>query len=443
MADTGAKSNMRVLVVGGGGREHALVQKLSESQLIDAIWCFPGNAGISQIASIPDLPKLASAHPDILAEFAEAEDIDLTIVGPENYLADGIVDVFRSSGLTIFGPTQRAAQIESSKVFAKELMRKYHISTAAYEVFTDYESAEAYIKNMGAPIVIKADGLAAGKGVIVARDVETALKAAKTTLSGQQVGDAGRRIVIEEFLQGQEVSILALCDGTTCLPLVPSQDHKAVGECDEGPNTGGMGAYSPIPMVDQGLEEAIYDTILIPTLRALQQEGIDYTGVLYAGLMLTDNGPKVIEFNCRFGDPETQVILPRLKTDLAVLLLAASQGRLASFSSLEWDPRACVCVIAASGGYPGAYNSGFPISGLEAVGMMSDIYVFHAGTSYRNKEIVTAGGRVLGISALGEDISKARERAYTAMDNLDFEGMYYRTDIGWRALTYLHEKLND
>jgi phosphoribosylamine--glycine ligase len=431
MEDTGAKSDMRVLVIGSGGREHALVQKLSESPKVKAIWCFPGNGGIAQVATIPNL---ASAEPHTLAEFALAKNIDLTVVGPENYLAAGIVDAFRARGLTIFGPTQKAAQIESSKVFAKELMKKYAIPTAAYEVFTDFDSAKAYIQNVGAPIVIKADGLAAGKGVIVAKDVETALNAAKATLSGEEVGEAGRRIVVEEYLTGQEVSILAICDGETCIPLAPSQDHKTVGEGDKGPNTGGMGAYSPVPIVDQALEERICDSILIPTLKALCQEGIRYTGVLYAGLMLAEDGPKVIEYNCRFGDPETQVVLPRLKTDLMELLVAATQGQLASFGSLEWDPRATVCVIAASGGYPGVYTTGFPINGLEALKALPDIYTFHAGTAVRDGQIATNGGRVVGISAMGADIREARDRVYQAIKQVDFQGMYYRRDIAWRAL---------
>lgn len=432
MADTGAKSDMRVLVIGGGGREHALVQKLSESPKVDAIWCFPGNAGIAQKASIPNL---ASAEPNTLAEFASAKGINLTVVGPEDYLAAGIVDVFRARGLAIFGPTQKAAQIESSKVFAKELMKKYAIPTAAYEVFTDFPSAKAYIQHVGAPIVIKADGLAAGKGVVVAQDIDTALTAAEATLSGDEVGEAGRRIVVEEYLSGQEVSILAVCDGVSCIPLAPSQDHKAIGEGDKGLNTGGMGAYSPVPVINQAVERKIHDSILIPTLNALRQEGIQYTGVLYAGLMLTKDGPKVIEYNCRFGDPETQVVLPRLRTDLVELLVAANQGRLSSFGSLDWDPRASVCVIAASGGYPGAYTTGFPIDGLEAaVGALPDIYAFHAGTALRDGRIVTAGGRVVGISALGDDIQEARDKVYQAMERLRFQGMYYRRDIAWRAL---------
>ncbi len=436
MADTGAESHMRVLVIGEGGREHALVHKLSESPEVHAIWCHPGNAGIGQIA---DIPNLASPEPSALAEFALAENIGLTVVGPENYLAAGIVDLFRARGLTIFGPTQEAAQVESSKSFAKELMRKYSIPTAAYEVFTDYHRARAYIEKMGAPIVIKADGLAAGKGVIVAKDIETALRAAKSTLSGAQVGEAGHRIVVEEFLSGQEVSILVLCDGKTWVPLVPSQDHKNVGEGDQGPNTGGMGAYSPVPTVDEALEEEIYSSILVPTLDALRQEGIQYTGVLYVGLMLTETGPKVIEFNCRFGDPETQVLLPRLKTDLAQLLLAASQGQLNTYPIVEWDPRACVCVIAASHGYPGAYQSGFPISGLEEISSLNDVYVFHGGTALHEGHIVTAGGRVVGISALGDDITHARQLAYKAIECLDFHGMYYRSDIAWRALALCSE----
>ena len=431
MGNTGEKGSMKVFVVGSGGREHALVQKLSESPEVDSIWCYPGNAGIRGIAQIP---SLVAPEPSILADFAEAQGIDLTVVGPENFLAQGIVDVFRGRGLTIFGPTKAAAQLESSKIFAKALMEKYQIPTANHSVFTDYASAKSYIERVGAPIVIKADGLAAGKGVIVAETVEEALEAAKATLSGQMVGEAGRRIVVEEFLKGQEVSILALCDGSVCVPLSPSQDHKTIGEGDTGPNTGGMGAYSPVPAVDSALEKEIYDTILSPVLAALQAEGIKYTGVLYAGLMLTESGPKVIEFNCRFGDPETQVILPRLKSDLFELLLASCQGRLASLTPIEWDARACVCVIAASKGYPGAYPRGLPIRGLENLGKCNDIRVFHAGTALSSGQIVTAGGRVLGICGLGRDVGEAREQAYTALGEIDFQGIYYRRDIGWRAL---------
>lgn len=431
MGNTGEKGNMKVFVVGSGGREHALVQKLSESPQVDSIWCYPGNAGIAKIAQIPNL---VAAEPRVLADFAEAQGVDLTVVGPEDFLAKGIVDIFRARGLRIFGPTKAAAQLESSKIFAKALMEKYHIPTAAHGVFTDYGSAKTYIEKVGAPIVIKADGLAAGKGVVVAETVAEALQAAKATLAGEMVGEAGRRIVVEEFLTGQEVSILALCDGSVCVPLSPSQDHKTIGEGDTGPNTGGMGAYSPVPTVDTALEKEIYDTILNPVLAALQSEGIEYTGVLYAGLMLTESGPKVIEFNCRFGDPETQAILPRLKSDLFELLVASSQGRLASLAPIEWDPRTCICVIAASKGYPGAYTTGLPITGLDNFAWRNDLHVFHAGTALASGQVVTAGGRVLGISGLGRDVNEAREHAYAALGEIDFPGMYYRQDIGWRAL---------
>ncbi|NLY29282.1 MAG: phosphoribosylamine--glycine ligase [Firmicutes bacterium] len=422
---------MQVLVVGSGGREHAITLKLVQSPKVDAVWCYPGNAGMAQAARIP---KLDSSDANTLAEFAEGQGIDLTIVGPEGYLAEGIVDVFRSRGLCIVGPSQSAARIESSKVFAKGLMEKYGIPTAAYRVFSEYQEAKGYIEEMGAPIVIKADGLAAGKGVVVAEDVETALEAVRVTLSGQRVGEAGRRIVVEEFMEGQEVSILALYDGKTCVPLVPSQDHKAVGDGDQGPNTGGMGAYSPVPVVDEALQREICQSILLPTLEALHKEGVTYTGVLYAGLMLTKAGPKVVEFNCRFGDPETQALMPRLRTDLAEVLLAVGEGRLASLPPLEWDPRACVSVIAASQGYPGPHDTGFPIVGLDAVEKMDDVFVYHGATALRGDEIVTAGGRVLSISALGDDIQGARDRAYEAIAKLDFENMYYRKDIAWRAL---------
>ncbi|NLA59406.1 MAG: phosphoribosylamine--glycine ligase [Firmicutes bacterium] len=422
---------MQVLVVGSGGREHAIALKLLESPKVDVVWCYPGNAGMAQAARIP---KLAGSDVNTLAEFAATEGIELTIVGPEGYLAEGIVDAFRSRDLCIVGPSQAAAQIESSKVFAKRLMEKYGIPTAAYRVFSEYQEAKAYIEEMGVPIVIKADGLAAGKGVVVAEDVETALEAVRVTLSGQRVGEAGRRIVVEEFMEGQEVSILALCDGKTCVPLMPSQDHKAVGDGDQGPNTGGMGAYSPVPVVDEILQQEICQSILLPTLKAIHKEGIVYTGVLYAGLMLTAAGPIVVEFNCRFGDPETQALLPRLKTDLAEVLLAIAQGRLSSLPPLEWDPRACVCVIAASHGYPGPHETGFPIRGLDVLEKMPDVFVYHGATALRGGEIVTAGGRVLGVSALGDDIQGARDRAYEAMAQVEFENIYYRRDIAWRVL---------
>lgn len=422
---------MQVLVVGSGGREHAIAWKLLQSPKVDTVWCYPGNAGMAQAARIPSLDGSDS---NALAEFAEKQGIDLTVVGPEGYLAEGIVDVFRARGLRIFGPTRAAAQIESSKVFAKRLMEKYGIPTATYRAFADYQDAAAYIREMGAPIVIKADGLAAGKGVVIAQDVESALEAVRLTLSGQRVGEAGRRVVIEEFMKGQEVSILALCDGKTCVPLVPSQDHKAVGDGDQGPNTGGMGAYSPVPVVDEALQREICSSILLPVLEALHREGIVYTGVLYAGLMLTDTGPKVVEFNCRFGDPETQAVMPRLKTDLAEVLMAAAEGRLGSFPPLEWDDRACVCVIAASQGYPGFYETGFPIRGLNEVSKMPDVFVYHGATALRGEAVVTAGGRVLSISALGDSIQEARDRAYEAIAKVDYENIYYRRDIAWRAL---------
>ena len=422
---------MKVLVIGSGGREHALVHKLKDSTKVNSIWCYPGNAGISSIAQIPNI---ADPSPSSLAEFADSMGIDLTVVGPEGYLAEGIVDAFQERGLVIFGPSKAAAQLESSKAFAKNLMAKYGIPTAAHRVFSDFASAKAYIENAGAPIVIKADGLAAGKGVVVANSTAEALAAAEAALTGALVGEAGRRIVVEEFLSGEEVSILALCNGTNCLLLTPSQDHKTIGEGDTGPNTGGMGAYSPVPVVDKALEDEILNTIIEPTLKALHQEGIKYTGVLYAGLMLTKSGPKVVEFNCRFGDPETQVILPRLKTDLLELLLASCEGRLHLLPPPEWDPRPCVCVIAASKGYPGTPETGFPINGVDRIESWDDVYVYHAGTAFQNQQLITSGGRVLGISSLGNDMQAALDKAYQALEDLSFEGMYYRKDIGWRAL---------
>ena len=424
---------MKILVVGGGGREHALCWKLAQSPLVEKVYCAPGNAGIAQDAECHPIPVNDF---EALASLVQREDIDLTIVGPEDPLAKGIVDFFEKRGLKIFGPSAKAAQIEGSKVFAKELMAKYGIPTASFEVFDDPGQAIAYVEKKGAPIVVKADGLAAGKGVIVCHTVEEAREAIEKIMVKKVFGDAGKRVVIEECLFGEEASFMIITDGETLLPLPTSQDHKPLLDGDRGPNTGGMGAYSPAPVVNEALAQEIMETIMEPVIKALAKEGALYQGVLYGGLMISQGKPYVLEFNCRFGDPECQPLMMRLKSDLAQVIQAAMDGKLAG-QELEIDPRAAVCVVMASKGYPGKYEKGKLIKGLSEVAKMKDVKVFHAGTARRGRGYVTAGGRVLGVTALGKDIPEAIKRAYEAVSKIYWNGVYYRTDIGAKALKYL------
>ncbi len=423
---------MKVLVVGSGGREHALVWKLSKSKKIDKIFCAPGNGGIALNAKCINVK---ADNVGALAEFAARNKIQLTVVGPEAALAAGIVDEFQRRKLKIFGPDKKAAQLESSKVFSKEFMRKYHIPTAPFKVFSTAAEAMGFCNALEFPSVIKADGLAAGKGVVVVKDVEQAQHVIEDIMLKKLFGPAGDRIVIESFLTGQEVSIMAISDGKTVLPLLPSQDHKQALDGDRGPNTGGMGAYSPVPFISDATLESINEHILIPTINGLAQEGITYKGILYAGLMLTESGPKVLEFNCRFGDPETQVVLPLLKTDLADLMLAVSNQSLASIGKLNWKSETAVCVILASRGYPGKYSTGMNISGLQDV-KDPNCFVFHSGTERKGERWVTAGGRVLGVSATDTDLQQALNRAYRVVNRIRFEGVTYRKDIGFRALKH-------
>ena len=421
---------MKVLLIGSGGREHALVWKVAQSPQVSKIYCAPGNAGISQLARCVniDLDNIEG-----LVDFAKKEKIDLTIVGPELTLSKGIVNEFNHKGLKIFGPTKEATEIESSKVFSKHLMKKYNIPTANYQVFQDRAKAFDYIKQQTFPLAIKADGLAAGKGVFIVKDLVQARDALDALMEKRKFGEAGRQVVIEEFLEGEEVSILAFCDGKTVVPMVSSQDHKKIFDNDQGPNTGGMGAYSPVPFYLDELEERVLEEILKPAVKGLRSEGREYKGVLYAGLILTKEGPKVLEFNARFGDPETQVILPRLKTDLVDILNAVIEGALSKII-IKWEDNATVCVVVASGGYPGRYQKGKDISGLERLAKMEKIIAFHAGTKFQDDKVITSGGRVLGITAWGETISEARERAYKGVKEIYFEDMYYRNDIAAKAI---------
>lgn len=419
---------MKILVVGGGGREHALVWKLAQSPLAEEIYCAPGNAGIADLAECVNIP---AEDVDTLLEFARAEEIGLTVVGPEAPLAAGIVDKFTAAGLKIFGPTQAAALIEGSKALAKEIMEKYNIPTAAYASFTDRAAAEEYIRTQGAPIVVKADGLAAGKGVVVAMTEQEALDAVADMLSGNAFGSAGAKVVIEEYLEGEEVSVLAFSDGKTVLPMVSAQDHKRVFDGDEGPNTGGMGAYSPAPVYTEELAEQTLRLVLQPAVDGMLAEGREYKGVLYAGLMVTPKGLKVLEFNARFGDPETQAVLMRLESDLVEIMLAVVDGRLDE-CTLKWSDDAAVCVVVASGGYPGKYEKGQPISGLDVE--YPDTVVFHAGTKFVDQQVVANGGRVLGVTAHGATIAQAIEKAYAAVDGIHYDGCFSRRDIGYRAL---------
>lgn len=423
---------MQVLVIGGGGREHALAWKAAQSASVEKVYCVPGNPGIAQIA---ECVQMDISDNDALVVFALENKIDLTIVGPEVPLANGVVDAFRAKDLAIFGPTQVAARIEGSKSFAKDLMKKYGIPTAAFEVFTDAEAAKAYIVEQGAPIVIKADGLAAGKGVVVAMTLDEALEAVDMMMCDQAFGSAGCQVVVEEFLTGEEASILTFCDGTTIVPMISSQDHKRAYDNDEGPNTGGMGTYAPAPVVTADVLARVQKEILEPTVAAMKAEGMPYTGCLYAGLMITENGPKVIEFNARFGDPETQVVLPLLDSDMAEIMMACVNGNLADLD-IQWKDGAAVCVVMAAGGYPQSYRKGDVISGLDKAAELGAT-VFHAGTATKDESIITNGGRVLGVTAIGSDIQKAVDNAYEAVKSIHFDNVHYRNDIAYRAIARL------
>ncbi len=417
----------RVLIVGGGGREHALAWALSKSPFVETIFCVPGNPGIAQIGTCLEVDGGIVG----LAQFAEEKAIDLTVVGPEAYLSLGIADEFKRRGLKLFGPTKAAAALETSKVFAKEFMTRHGIPTASYQVFSDYEEALAYARKLEPPMVIKADGLAAGKGVTVAGDLAEAEAALRKMMVEGVFGEAGRTVVIEAFLEGEEASVLAFCDGDNFVTMAAARDHKRAYDGDRGPNTGGMGAYSPTSIITPSMQKQVEETILRPVLKGMAAEGRPYVGVLYAGLMITANGPAVVEFNCRFGDPETQVILPRLQTDFCSILAKTVGGELEGME-LEWDPRSALCVILASGGYPEDYQVGYPIDGLEAAEAMEDVLIFHAGTARRGQQIVTDGGRVLGVTALGDDLTQAAKRAYEACELIQFKNRHFRRDIGRR-----------
>ena len=421
---------MRVLVVGGGGREHALVWKLRQSPRVEALFCAPGNAGIAaQAECVP----VAADDVKGLLHLAREQRMDLTVVGPELPLTLGLVDRFAEAGLRAFGPVAAAARLEGSKAFSKDLCRQSHVPTAFFGTFTDPEEAVRFVREVGAPIVVKADGLASGKGVFICQTVEEALDAIDQVMRRRLFGDAGARVVVEEFLEGEEVSFMAVTDGTTVLPLATSQDHKRVFDGDRGPNTGGMGAYSPAPVATPALQAQVMREIVEPVVHGLARQGIRYTGVLYAGLMVQDGRAKVLEFNVRLGDPEAQVLLARLGSDLADVCLRVCEGRLAG-TEIAWDPRPAVCVVLAAEGYPGGVERGRPVEGLEALRGWQGGVVFHAGTKRVDGRLVTDGGRVLGVTALGDTIEGAIAEAYAAVGKIDWPGMHYRRDIGHRAL---------
>jgi phosphoribosylamine--glycine ligase len=422
---------MKLLVVGGGGREHALAWKAAQSSRVERVFVAPGNAGTAREAGVENVAVSATDIPG-LVDFARENAVDLTLVGPEAPLVAGIVDDFRLAGLRCLGPGQGAARLEGSKSFSKDFLARHGIPTAAYRHFTDADAAEAYIREVGAPVVVKADGLAAGKGVAVAHTVEFAVQAARDMLAGQVFGEAGRRVVVEEYLEGEEASFIVLVDGEHVLPLATSQDHKALEAGDTGPNTGGMGAYSPAPVVTPEVERHIMDEVIHPTVRGMAAEGHPYTGFLYAGLMVMPDGtPKVLEYNVRLGDPETQPILMRLESDLVDLAEAALEGRLHQVHA-AWDRRPAVGVVLAAKGYPGGYRKGDLILGVDQV--LPECKIFHAGTRVENAQVVTAGGRVLCVCALGESVGAARDLAYRQVARIHWDGMYYRPDIGYRAV---------
>ncbi len=422
---------MKVLVVGGGGREHALCWKISQSPRVSELYCAPGNGGIGRIANIVEI---GAEDIEGLLRFAKDRGIDLTVVGPEAPLVQGIVDAFEAEGLRIFGPRGAAAEIEGSKAFAKDFMSRHGIPTAPYRTFTDPWEAMQWVRALKWPVVVKASGLAAGKGSIVCEDEEQAVQAIELIMLQKAFGEAGDQVVVEDRLWGEEASFIAFTDGETVLPMPSSQDHKPVFDDDQGPNTGGMGAYSPAPVITPELEERILREIMIPAVKGLKEEGRPYRGVLYAGLMIDeDQNPWVLEFNCRFGDPETQPLIVRMKGDIVRVMEACLEGRLKNVS-LSWDPRPAVCVVMASGGYPGPYEKGKEIHGLEEAERMADVWVFHAGTSFRNGSFFTSGGRVLGVTGMGESLPEAIRRTYEAVKKIHWEGVHYRKDIGQKAL---------
>jgi len=420
----------KVLVVGGGGREHAIAWKLAQSEKVDKVYAAPGNPGIAQIGEC--LP-FGAGEIEKLAEFAEREGIDLTVVGPEAPLVAGIADEFQKRGLKIFGPSKRAAMLEGSKAFAKEMMVKFGVPTADFKVFENPEEAKEYVRKRGAPLVVKADGLAAGKGVVVARSTEEALEAIDKIMVERLFKEAGKRVVIEDFLEGEEASYLVITDGERYIPLATSQDHKAVFDGDRGPNTGGMGAYSPAPVLSEEMEEEVKKRVIEPILKGMRESGRTFRGILYAGLMITKEGVKVLEFNVRFGDPEAQTLLRRLDDDIYEVFSEVAQGELKR-DSLSWKDETSICVVLASKGYPIKAETGKEITGIEEAEKVESVKVFHAGTKLENGKLLTAGGRVLNVTALGKDIREARERAYRAVQKIHFDGMHYRRDIGEKAL---------
>ena len=424
---------MKILIVGSGGREHVLAWKIKQSPLVEKIYCAPGNGGISDIADCVDI-----SVEDIegLADFAKKNRIDLTVVGPEIPLVEGIVDAFEAKKLKIFGPNKQAANLEGSKVFAKGFMHKYNIPTAVYKGFNSPEDARKFLEEAQYPLVVKANGLAAGKGVMICKDKKESEKAIEDIMSSRIFKEAGDQIVIEEYLEGEEVSILAMCDGTHYLVLDTSQDHKRIFDDDLGPNTGGMGAYSPAPVVDENLRKQIEARIIEPTIRGMKREGIPFKGVLYAGLMITKDGPKVLEYNVRFGDPEAQVVIPRLKNDLVPVLLACVEERIDEFE-LHWDKRTAICVVMSSGGYPGEYKTGKEIKGLEEFNESEQTVVFHAGTKREGNKVLTSGGRVLGVCSFGNTIHEAIDTVYNDIEKISFERCFFRRDIGTKAFPYV------
>lgn len=417
---------MKILVVGGGGREHAIIWKLKQSSIVDKIYCAPGNAGISELAECVPISAMEFAK---LISFVKENDIDYTIIGMDDPLAGGIVDAFENANLKVFGPRKNAAILESSKAFAKNLMKKYNIPTAAYETFDNYEAAKIYLEKQDMPIVLKADGLALGKGVLICKTLEEAQQGLKEIMQEHKFGAAGNTVIIEEFLEGPEVSILSFCDGKTIIPMVSAQDHKRAFDNDKGLNTGGMGTFSPSKFYTNEMAEECMKTIFQPTVNAMLKENRPFVGIIYFGLMYTKNGMKVIEYNARFGDPETQVILPRLKTDLLDIMLACTNGTLDNMN-IEWYDNAAVCVILASGGYPVSYTKGYEITGLEKISEKKNMIVFHAGTEKKEGKIVTSGGRVLGITGIGNNIDEAIKTAYEGVEIVNFNQKHFRTDIG-------------